>query len=81
MNILFVCTANKDRSRTAELYFQNKYPLHRFRSTGINKFLSERHGGIHIKRYMLEIADLVICMEKCHSDYIIEKIDKGPLIK
>lgn len=61
MNILFICTANRDRSRTAEIYFQNKYPEHRFRSAGINQFLSERHGGVHLKKYMLDIADRIIC--------------------
>lgn len=81
MNILFICTANRDRSRTAELMFQKLFPMHRFRSAGINKYLSERHGGIHIKQYMLDIADQIICMEYCHCDYIIQKIDKKYLSK
>jgi predicted protein tyrosine phosphatase len=81
MNIIFICTANRDRSRTAEIYFQNKYPEHRFRSAGINKFLSERHGGVHVKKYMLDIADRIICVEKIHSDWIIENIDKKYLKK
>lgn len=76
MNILFICTANRDRSRTAEIYYQNKYPEYRFRSAGINKYLSERHGGIHVKKYMLDIADRIVCMEKVHSDWIIQNIDK-----
>ena len=75
MNILFICTANRDRSRTAEIYFQNKYPQHRFRSAGINKYLSERHGGVHVKRYMLDVADRIVCAEKVHADWILEKID------
>lgn len=81
MNILFICTANRDRSRTAEIYFQNKYPEHRFRSAGINKFLSERHGGIYVKKYMLDIADRIICMEQEHSNWICEKVDKKYLSK
>lgn len=81
MNILFVCTANRDRSRTAEIYFQNKYPQYRFRSAGINKYLSERHGGIHLKKYMLDVADKIICMEYVHSDYIVQNIDKKYLNK
>jgi len=75
MNILFICTANRDRSRTAEIHFQLKYPDHRFRSAGINKYLSERHGGIHLKRYMLDIADRIICAENVHADYILKQID------
>ena len=76
MNILFICTANRDRSRTAELIFQQKFPVYRFRSAGINKYLSERHGGVHVKKYMLDVADRIICAEKVHSDYILTKIDK-----
>jgi predicted protein tyrosine phosphatase len=80
-NIIFICTANRDRSRTAEIYFQNKYPEYRFRSAGINKYLSERHGGIHVKNYMLDIADRIICAEQIHADYIVSKIAKKYLSK
>lgn len=79
--IIFICSANRDRSRTAEIYFQNKYPEHRFRSAGINKYLSERHGGIHLKSYMLDVADRIVCAEHVHSDYIVQKIDKKYLNK
>lgn len=75
MNYLFICTANKDRSRTAELHFQAKYPDHRFRSAGINKYLSQRHGGVHVKRYVLDVADVILCAEKVHETYILSKID------
>lgn len=75
LKILFICTANECRSRTAEIYFQNKYPEHRFRSAGINKYLSERHGGIPVKNYMLDIADRIICAEKEHRNYIIAHFD------
>lgn len=81
MNILFICTANRDRSRTGEIYFQNKYPNHRIRSAGINKYLSERHGGVHVKRFMLDVADRIVCAEHVHSDYIIRKIDKKYISK
>lgn len=81
MNILFICTANRDRSRTAEIHFQNKYREHRFRSAGINKYLSERHGGLHVKKYMLDVADRVICAEHIHSDWIVQNIGKQYLSK
>lgn len=80
-SILFVCTANRDRSRTAELHFQAKYPEHRFRSAGINKWGSERHGGVHLKKYMLDVADRIICMEHCHQEWIVKNIDKKYLNK
>lgn len=81
MNFLFVCTANRDRSRTAEIYFQNKYPEHRFRSAGINKYLSEKHGGVYLKKYMLDVADQIICAEHLHSDWIVQSFDKKYLSK
>lgn len=76
MKIIFVCTANRDRSKTAEVYFSKKYPEHEFNSAGINKYLSERHGGVHLKKYMLDEADRIICAEQVHSDYITKQIDK-----
>lgn len=72
-NILFICSANKDRSRTAEIYFQNKYPELRFRSAGINEYLCKKHGGIYLERYMLDCARKIICMEAIHRSKIIER--------
>lgn len=74
-NVLFICTSNRDRSRTAEIYFQNKFPEYRFRSAGINKYFSERHGGVQVKAYMLECADRIICAEKEHRNYILAHFD------
>jgi predicted protein tyrosine phosphatase len=76
MKILFICTANRDRSKTGEVHFSKKYPEHEFKSAGINRYLSERHKGIHLKKHMLDWADRVICAELVHSDYIIRQIDK-----
>jgi predicted protein tyrosine phosphatase len=81
MNILFVCTANRDRSRTAEVYFQNKYPEHNIRSCGVNKYACEKYGGVPVQRYMLDFADRIICMEHLHAFYITQKIDKRYLDK
>lgn len=80
-SVIFICTANRDRSRTAELHFQSKYPDYRFRSAGINKYLSEPHGGVHLKKYMLDVADRIICMEHVHAGWIVENIDKKYLGK
>lgn len=63
MNILFVCTANRDRSRTAEIHFQHKYTEHRFRSCGTS----------WVDRYMLDVADRIICAEQVHSDLITDR--------
>ncbi len=74
-NILFICTANKDRSRTAEIYFQYKFPELRFRSAGINQYLSKKHGGAYLERYMLDQAERIVCMEKEHADHILKRFD------
>jgi predicted protein tyrosine phosphatase len=77
MNVLFICTANRERSRTAEIHLQNKYPENRYRSAGINKYLSERHGGIHLQRYMIERADTIVCFESEHAHYIYNTYGDG----
>lgn len=73
--IIFICSANRDRSKTAEIHFSKKYPEHKFTSAGINKYLSERYSGVHLKKYMLDEADRIICVEQVQSDYITTKID------
>ena len=80
-NILFVCTANKDRSRTAEIYFQAKYPNVNVRSAGINKYFCEKYGNVYIQKYMVDIADVIICMEHVHSDWIVTRLGKEYLNK
>ena len=82
MRVLFVCTANRDRSRTAEDHFKTKYPDHDFKSAGINKHLCERHEkGIHVRRHHLDWADRIICAEFVHQNYIVQQIDKKYLSK
>jgi predicted protein tyrosine phosphatase len=36
-NILFICSANKDRSKTGEDYFAEQYPDLNFESAGTNQ--------------------------------------------
>lgn len=89
MKILLICTANRDRSKTAEIHFAKKYPQHEFQSAGINKYLCERKDisrsniqkGQHVKQYMLKWADRIICMEHIHAEHIASKIDKKYLSK
>jgi hypothetical protein len=45
MNIIFICTANRDRSRTAEIYYQNKYPEF-FKEVALNIRLSAKAQSI-----------------------------------
>lgn len=70
MNILFVCSANKVRSLTAELQFSELYPSHNFASAGTNPKLVQQAGTTMLTEDMLEWADKVYVMEKKHKDQI-----------
>lgn len=67
MNILFVCTANKLRSKTAEDYFTKKNPQHLFFSAGTNIKTCIKEGTNPLEEWMLEWADTVYVMEKKHK--------------
>lgn len=70
MNILFVCSANKDRSRTAEDYFREQYPNHDFESAGTNKKICEQLGTTYLSKELLYWADKIFVMENKHGDWI-----------
>ena len=68
--ILFVCSANKDRSKTAEDYFSEKYPELDIASAGTNKKICHQLGTQHLTSELMERADQVIVMEEKHRKYI-----------
>lgn len=65
-NILFVCSANKDRSKTAEDYFSKCYPDLYFDSAGTNKNTCDKLGTNYISPAQLNSADKVFVMENKH---------------
>lgn len=65
--ILFICSANKQRSKTAEDYFSAKYSNLRFLSAGTNIKLCEREGTNPLTIEMLEGSDLIFVMENTHK--------------
>lgn len=67
MNILFVCSRNKKRSRTAETIFRN-YPGHKVLSAGTEESARQR-----VTEKMLLWADLVLVMEKVHKQKLHRK--------
>ncbi len=69
MNILFICSRNKWRSRTAESIFKNSNS-HRVRSAG-----TEPSAQIRVNQKLLDWADLIFVMEKKHRIRIKEKFD------
>lgn len=69
MKILFVCLANKIRSRGAEAWFEKKFPEHEFQSAGV---LPERvkivrdeffPGAQVLSPRLLEWADKIVFMD------------------
>lgn len=72
MNVLFVCSANKLRSKTADDYFSENRKDHSFRSAGTNKRYCEAEGTTFLEEEMLDWADVVLVMEEKHRKIIRE---------
>ncbi|HNP76718.1 MAG: protein tyrosine phosphatase [Cyclobacteriaceae bacterium] len=67
MNLLFICSRNQWRSRTAETIFKN-HPLHQVRSAG-----TENEARIRVNEKMIAWADIIFVMEKHHRQRLLEK--------
>ena len=66
MNVLFICSANKDRSKTAEDHFSEIYTNYHFDSAGTNKKICNSLGTNYIEDYQLDWADKIYVMENKH---------------
>ena len=73
MHILFICSANKDRSKSAEDYFSEQYPDHHFDSAGTNLKTCQQLGTNYIEEEQLALADRIYVMETKHSQAIQQK--------
>ena len=67
MNILFICSRNKWRSRTAETIFKNNQQ-HIVKSAG-----TENEARIRVTEKLVRWADLIFVMEKKHKERLKEK--------
>jgi predicted protein tyrosine phosphatase len=67
MNILFVCSRNKWRSRTAETIFKNNQK-HNVKSAG-----TENDARIKVTEKHINWSDLIFVMEKRHRERLKEK--------
>tara|TARA_R110001583_G_scaffold1444_5_gene11462 strand:- start:1679 stop:2005 length:327 start_codon:yes stop_codon:yes gene_type:complete len=70
MKTLFICSANKQRSKTAEDYFAEKCPEHNFKSAGTNRKICRKEGTTELTEDLLEWADRIFVMEKKHFGQI-----------
>lgn len=67
MNILFICSRNQWRSRTAETIFKN-HQKHHVKSAG-----TENDARIRVTGKLVGWADLIFVMEKKHRERLIQK--------
>ena len=67
VNILFICSRNQWRSRTAETIFKN-VQRHHAKSAG-----TENEARIKVTERLISWADLIFVMEKKHKDRLREK--------
>lgn len=81
MKVLFVCSANKQRSKTAEDHFSIKYPEHEFLSAGTNKKICQQEGTTLLDDELLTWADIVFAMEEKHRTIIRQCSDGNNLGK
>ena len=72
MNILFICSRNKWRSRTAETIFKDNQK-HNVKSAG-----TENEARIKVTEKLINWADLIFVMEKKHKERLRDKF--GQLI-
>lgn len=70
-HILFVCSANKERSKTAEDYFAERYPNLDFRSVGTNKKICNQEGTFYLNEEDLSWADTIYAMEQKHKKEVL----------
>lgn len=75
-NILFVCSANVDRSKTAEDFFSDKISSLNFKSAGTNHAYCNKEGTNALSQGDVEWADLILVMEKKHEDWIYKNLTK-----
>ncbi len=72
MKILFVCSANVDRSPTAEKVINEMYPDIETRSTGILA-----GARVPVDEALIQWADVILCMENWpHRQFLLRKYSK-----
>jgi predicted protein tyrosine phosphatase len=70
MNVLFVCSKNRWRSRTAETIFKADQ-RHHFKSAG-----TENDARIKVNEKLVDWADLIFVMEKRHKQKLQERFQE-----
>lgn len=70
MNILFVCTSNKDRSPALEQYFKEKYPNNEYKSAGVNRYFTSKKETHYLTIEDIAWAELIVFAEDIHHTIV-----------
>ena len=81
MNILFLCTANVNRSRTAEDFYRSNSPKHQFKSAGLSQKYCQKYGTILCTIELLQWSNKIFVMEDMHVQRIAEHAGESYLNK
>ena len=81
MNILFLCTANIQRSKTAEEIFRSVDVSNQYRSAGLSAKYTQRMGSTLCTDAMLKWADAIYVFEEMHIERIQEHTGEQYLSK
>lgn len=81
MKVLFICRANKIRSRGAEAWFREKFPMHEFKSCGTDKeWVQQTRRWVSDAQVMsnelIEWADKLVFMEGVNKKNAIQMFGK-----
>lgn len=70
VNILFLCTANIQRSKTAEELFRAANKKHQYKSAGLSSKYVQKANSTLCTEEMLKWADRIYVFEQSHIDRI-----------
>jgi predicted protein tyrosine phosphatase len=73
--VLFVCSANKDRSKTAEDHFSEVDHSRMYRSAGTNHKICFQEGTTALDQELVDWSELIIVMENKHLDWIYNNLN------
>ena len=76
-NICYICSSNKDRSPALERYFKEVYPLHSYRSAGVNKYFTTKNNTTYLSQEALDWADLIVFAEPIHHQVASKNFELG----
>lgn len=81
MNFLFLCTANVQRSKTAEELFQVIDKQNTYRSAGLSAKYVHKSGTTLCSEELLDWADSIYVFEQAHIDRIYRHTGNAHLAK